>query len=198
MDNLNELRQIWLTADTGGLPPSSQMASLVKKYRDQKLWKIALTITASIILFGIIVVIAFTYEVRMLTTRIGEIMMGAAGIILIFSSMSFYKQFYKLKDCSNRDYLHHMEHIKQQHLFYFKRTQGIGFILASGGTMLYAYEFVKDDMQDALMVYGGFILYMILTWFVLRPKVMKRQNGKINEQIDKLRELETQLNKDEQ
>ena len=41
MDNLNDLRKIWLTADTKGLPNSSEMVHIVKKYRNKKLTKIA-------------------------------------------------------------------------------------------------------------------------------------------------------------
>jgi hypothetical protein len=198
MDNLNELRQIWLTADTRGLPPSSQMEALVKKYSDQKILKIILSIVLGFICIGLIILVAFTYNAAMLSTRIGEIMIGAAGIFLIANNFSWLISFYKLKDCSNKDYLLHMEHIKQQQLFFFKKTQLFGFLTASVGTMVYMYEYVSTQGTTGLMEYGAFLLYMALAWFVLRPRVMKRHTRKLDEQMDKLKELEKQLNKDDE
>lgn len=198
MDNLNELKQIWLTADTRGLPPASQMEALVKKYSDQKILKTVLTIVAGIICLCAIIVVAFTYNSSMLSTRIGEVMIGAAGLVLLSNSFSLLISFYKLKDCSNRDYLQHMEHIKQKQLFFFKRTQLAGFLLASVGTMVYMFEYVSTQGITGLMEYGALILYIAIAWFVLRPKVMNRHTRKINEQIERLKELEKQLNKDEQ
>ncbi|MGN6180836.1 MAG: hypothetical protein ACTHNW_16760 [Mucilaginibacter sp.] len=198
MDNLNELKQIWLTADTRGLPPASQMEALVKKYSDQKILKTVLTIVAGIICLCAIIVVAFTYNSSMLSTRIGEVMIGAAGLVLLSNSFSLLISFYKLKDCSNRDYLQHMEHIKQKQLFFFKRTQLTGFLLASVGTMVYMFEYVSTQGITGLMEYGALLLYMAIAWFVLRPKVMNRHTRKINEQIERLKELEKQLNKDEQ
>jgi len=197
MDNLNELRQIWLTADTKGLPPASQMDALVRKYSDQKILKMALTIVAGIICLVAIIIVAFTYNSSMLSTRIGEMMIGGAGIILLVNNFSLLQSFYKLKDCSNRDYLQHMEHIKQKQLFFFTRIQLTGFLLASVGTMLYMFEYVHTQGATGVMEYGAFILYMALAWFVLRPRVMNRHTRKINEQIERLKELEKQLNKDE-
>lgn len=198
MDNLNELKQIWLTADTRGLPPASQMEALVKKYSDQKILKTVLTIVAGIICLSAIIVVAFTYNSSMLSTRIGEVMIGAAGLVLLSNSFSLLISFYKLKDCSNRDYLQHMEHIKQKQLFFFKRTQLTGFLLASVGTMVYMFEYVSTQGITGLMEYGALILYIAIAWFVLRPKVMNRHTRKINEQIERLKGLEKQLNKDEQ
>lgn len=198
MDNLNELRQIWLTADTKGLPPASQMDALVKKYSDQKILKTALTIVAGLICLFAIIIIAFTYNASMLSTRLGEIMIGGAGIILLANNFSLLTSFYKLKDCSNRDYLYHMEHIKQKQLFFFKRTQLIGFLFASVGTILYMFEYVYTQGTTGLWEYGAVILYITIIWFVLRPRVMNRHVRKINEQIERLKELEKQLNKDEQ
>jgi hypothetical protein len=199
MDNLNELRQLWLTADTKNLPPADQMVAIVKKYSDQKILKIILTIVLVLMSICAITVVAFTYNATMLSTCIGEIMIGGAGLVLLTNNLSWLISFYKLKDCSNRDYLKYMEHIKQQHLFFFKRTQLIGFLLASVGTMLFMFQSVsQQDVGDGLMEYGAFLLYMALAWFVLRPRVMKRHNRKIDEQIEKLKVLEKQLDNDEQ
>ena len=95
---LNDLKKVWLSADTGSLPGAADMVRMIRKYRSSNLAKkIAMTIVAAV-LTALMVFVVFSYKSVMLTTRIGEALIIMAGLLLIISNARSLGRLHRVKD----------------------------------------------------------------------------------------------------
>jgi hypothetical protein len=193
MDNLNDLKTIWLTADTKSLPDAGEMVHIVKKYRNKKLIKFVAVIVAALLLTGLMMVIVFIYKSTMVTTRIGEGCIIFAGLILAATNTNSLNRFYKLNDLSNRDFIKFLEHTRVRQNFYYKKTQVICLILCSVGLLCYLYEPVHKQLPVAIAAYSITIIYLLVAWLYMRPRAFKKQELKMKETIKKLENISSQL-----
>ena len=74
MDNLNDIKALWLTAKTDSLPSSDEMLRIVKKFRNNRLRKKLTIIFVALVCAAIEVAAMFVYKSTMITTRIGEVL----------------------------------------------------------------------------------------------------------------------------
>jgi xanthine/uracil permease len=194
MDNLNDLKAIWLTAKTDSLPDSHDMVQIIKKFRNKKLLKIAaLVITAIVLVMGMTWVV-FIYKSTMLSTRIGEAFIIIAGIILVSTNLNSLLRFYKLRECSNKEFLHFLEQTRLRQQFYYQRTQIVAMVFCATGLLAYLYEGVYKNTILFIGAYTGTVLYLLIIWFIVRPRVFKKEERKINAQIEKLESISKQIN----
>ncbi|WP_179413091.1 hypothetical protein HDF19_10755 [Mucilaginibacter sp. E4BP6] len=194
MDNLNDLKAIWLTAKTDSLPDSHEMVQIVRKFRNKKILKIAALVVATILLIMAMIWVMFIYKSTMFTTRLGEALIIIAGIILVATNLNSLNRFYKLKECSNKEFLQFLEQTRLRQHFYHKYTQVIAMMICATGLILYLYEGVYKNTTLFLSVYAATILYLVVIWFIVRPRVFKKEERKINEQIEKLHTISKQIN----
>lgn len=193
MDNLNDLKAIWLTAKTDALPGSAEMSRIVKKHRNQKLLKTAGLILGALLLVAAMLGVVFEYRSTMITTRIGEALIIAAGIILIITNLSTLSRFYKLTPCSNREFIQFLEHTRVRRLFYYKWTQAIALSFCSAGLLFYIYEGVHQQTGLFVSSYAAVVLYLSVMWLYVRPRVFKKQWDKLSATIEQLEKISKQL-----
>lgn len=192
MDNLNDLKAIWLTAKTDALPEPAQMTRIVKRYRSQKLLKIIALIVTALVLVGVMVIIMFEYRSVMATTRVGEVMIIAAGLVFVATNMNSLNRFYKLTARSNREFIQFLEHTRTRQLFYYKWTQVVALFFCSAGLLFYMYEGVYHA-GFFIISYIAVTLYILIMWLYVRPRVFKKQSDKLNTIIVKMEKLSKQL-----
>ena len=145
MDNLSELQQIWRSVRTDDLPQAAEVSRMIAKYRNRKLL-LVLTVTLGTLLILIFLIAQTTaYHPAMLSTKIGTVCMVLAGLILVGAKVSSLVRFYRLKDCSNKDFILFLERTRKRQLFYYKRTQVIGSAICAVGLLLYLYEGVYQN-----------------------------------------------------
>ena len=193
MDNLNDLKKIWRTANTDGLPGSNDILRFVKKYRNQRLMKIATLVAAALLLTAGMVSLVFIFRSTMLTTRIGEACIILAGVILIITNLNSLNRFYRLRDINNKEFIKFLEHTRVRQNFYHKKTQVVGLALCSAGLLLYVFESVYKDMVSFIIVYTITVIFLLVTWLVIRPRAFKKQSLKMNETVKKIETLSKQL-----
>jgi amino acid transporter len=193
MDNLNDLKTIWHTAKTDSLPGSDEMVRTIKKFRSQKLLKIALLVVVAILLVAIMVLVMFTYRSTMLTTRLGEIGIVIAGLILIITNINSLIRFYKLKDSSNKDFIGFLEHTRKRRLFYHKKTQVVALTFCSLGLALYIFEAVYKDTLLCIVSYSLLGAYIAALWLIIRPRLFKKQAKKLDEEIKRIETIAKQI-----
>jgi len=193
MDNLNDLKAIWLTAKTDDLPTSVEMLRLVKKFRNQKLLKKWGIIIAALASMALMVFTVFSYKSTMITTRIGELMAISACVILASTNIKSLKRFYDLNDCSNKEFIAFLEQTRQNQLYYYKKTQVWGMGLSSAGLLLYMYESVYRDMMLFIIIYSFSVAWILFLWLYLRPRNFKKQTIKLNKTLDKLEKISNQI-----
>jgi hypothetical protein len=193
MDNLNDLKKIWLTADTNGLPNSSEIMRMGKNYRNKGLAKKIFLIAAALLLTALMVVVIFIYKSTMLSTRIGEGFIIIAGSILVYTNIRSIGRFYYFKDYSNKEFIAFLEQTRLNQIYYHNKTQVIGLSFSSIGLLLYLFETTYQHIVAGLIIYFVSGLLLTITWLVLRPRSFKKQTAKLNETMKKLKALSDQF-----
>lgn len=193
MDNLTELQDVWRSARTDELPKAQEMLQLIKKYRYKKLLGTGAVVVTALLLTGLLLMVIVMYRSKMLSTRVGELFMIAAALVLSVAKMSSLVRYYGLKDRTNKDFIVFLERTRERQLFYFKRTQIVGFAFCAVGLLLYPYEAVHSIPALFLCSYGLLIAYLAFLWLVVRPRVFSRQTKKMQEQIDRFEYLLKQM-----
>lgn len=196
MDNLNDLKKLWLTADTRVLPDAKEMINIIKKYRNKKLIGKALLIFYTALLLALMVVVMFVYKSTMLTTRIGEACIIMSGLILIVSTTNSLKRIYNLKNCTNKAFVEHLQQAYYNKIYYYKKTQVVALLFNSIGLVVYMIEPIYKRPGLGLIVCLIAVVFLLLIWLVLRPWAFKRQMKKFHKTQQKVEELQKQLYQD--
>ena len=194
MDNLNDLKSIWLSAKTDGLPAADEMLRVVKKFRNQKLrnkWKVILISTGLIIFW---LAFMWHYKPVMISTWAGAILMVLSSGVLIWTNARSMKRFYVLNDCSNKEFIAFLEQTRRNQLYYHTKTQVLGMALSTLGVFLYLYELVYADTTAFITSYAVMTGLMLFMWLYVRPKSFKKQSIKLNATIEKLEKISDQIN----
>lgn len=139
------------------------------------------------------------YEFELLTTYIGIIVV----LLSIVLGIAFQSQLIGII-LPNADVLastsRHLEQslLYQSRLKYIHKTgMNIYYILLSLGLALYIYEFANRNLWFGITAYaltGGWVLF---SWFYLRKRSIKKQQQKIDEQIEALRHVQKSFGGDE-
>lgn len=198
MDNLNDLKAIWLTAKTDDLPRPKEMLRIVKKFRNDRLRKKIVIIVLSLAIIALLIVTGAISGSSGITTITAEILTIAACAILVFTNTRSMKRFIHLKDCSNREFLEFLEQTRRNQAYYYKITQVWGMALSSAGLLLYLWEPIRARLTLGIILYAVAIAWILFLWLYLRPRNFKRQGAKLNETIKRLEKIEHQINEDEQ
>ena len=193
MDNLDELKKIWFSADTSVVPDTEEILSTIKFYRKNNLWKKVALVVIAVSLTAIFVAVVFLYKSVMISTRLGEGLMILAGLMLVYTNMKSVGRLYRVKDFSNKEFINYMEEVQRNRAYYYKRTQAFGMALIAPGMLLYIYEFVSTNVWLAISGYVITVTYLVVIWFVIRPRAYRYQKNKLKETIRKMTEQSKQL-----
>ena len=193
MDDLNEMKGIWMKAKTDGLPNADEMMGIIKKYRHQKLMKIALIMFAAIASVAVMIGVIFYYKSTMMTTLIGKVLIIVAGIILVISKASSLVRYYKLGATSNKDFVRFLERTRERQIFYYKKTQPAAAAIVSIGLVLYIFEMVHKSEFLLITSYLLLSAYLLVLLLVVRPRIFKREAKKLNDKIEHLKALSDQI-----
>jgi hypothetical protein len=194
MDDLSELKAIWCSAKTDDLPTSSEMVRLIKKFRSQKITKkivlIVLACISTIVMVGIIIMV----DAKLLTTPVGELLIVAASVLLGATNIRSIKRFYNAHNSNNKEFLQFIEQTRLNQIYYYKKTQFVGLLLCSVGLLLFLYEPLCQDPQLFIPVYALAIVYLIVMWFVIRPRKFKKGIQQLEATRERLEKILNQLN----
>ena len=197
MDNLNDLKAIWLTAKTDDLLSSAEMLKLVKKFRNERLRKKLTIIFVALAIIVLLVWAELMIPSAMLTTRIGGSCTILACIILVFTNTRSLKRFIGLNDCSNKEFLEFLEQTRRNQVYYYKKTQVAGMVLSSLGLVLYLYQSVYKSPVMFIVFYAIAIALLLFLWLYIRPRSFKKQTIRLNETISKLENISHQIDSNE-
>ena len=193
MDNLTDLKKLWLSADTGNLPRTSEMMHAISKYRSSKLIKKTALIVAAILLTAVMVAVVFNYKSVMVSTRVGEVLIIAAGIMLVVGNIRSIGRLYRVKDHTNKEFIEYLGQVQRNRIYYHKKTQVVGLLLTSIGLLLYIYEGVYKNLVLCIAAYAFIVAYIAVAWFIIRPRAYKRQAKKLEETIKKMESIAKQF-----
>jgi hypothetical protein len=193
MDNLNDLKAIWHSAKTDSLPTSVEMEQLIKKFRNQKLRNKWIIIVVSCLISILIIGVLFVAPFKMFITYLGGGLLAASTLVLAATNIKSLKRFYQLDNCSNQEFLAFIEQTRQNQIYYYKKTQMVILLLWAVGWLLYLYEPVSRHPKWFIWVYGFAIIYVLVIWFIVRPRYAKKDAEKLNATKQRLEKISNQL-----
>lgn len=193
MDNLTDLKAIWLTAKTDSLPTSNEIVELVRKFRGQKLRKKWMVIIGSALLSLLVIAVMIVVDYKLLITYVGGGMIAVSGLVLSYTNIKSLKRFYRLDDCSNLEFLAFIEQTRLNQLYYYKKTQIVIMLFCSLGLLLYMYEPASKHMGWFIAIYASCTVYLLVIWLVVRPRIFKKNAAKLNATRQRLENISQQL-----
>lgn len=193
MDNLNDLKAIWLTANTDSLPASGEMLRMAKKFRNAKIRNKLTMIIIAVLLAAVMVFGAIYNRSAMISTRIGEACLIVTCALLAFTNIRSIKRFIDFKDCTNKEFIEFMEQTRRNQFYYYQKTQVAGMGISSIGLLFYFYELVYRDTVWFVITYSIALFYLAFMWFYIRPRKFKKQNLKMDETLRKLHDISNQI-----
>jgi hypothetical protein len=193
MDNLNDLKAIWLNVKTISLPSSSQMESIIKNNKDKTLRRLVFLISGALGMVFLVLFASYVYEFKFISSKIGEGLIVFSGLILMATNLNSFNRFHKLNVCSNKEYISFLEQTQLRQLFYFKYTQVAGLAFSFIGLVLYLYELVYQNQLIMIISYLLFLLYFSIVFFYLRPKTYRKGVIKLNLELENVRRISLQF-----
>jgi len=193
MDNFNDLKSIWMTAQTDSLPAAGEMANIIRKYRNKTLQRKLIVVLIAAVSVTIMIGITFIYKAKTPTTQVGLYLIMLAGCVLIFTNVRSMKRFYHFRDFSNRDYIKFLERSRQNQIYFYKKTQVLGLAFWSFGLLFYIFEFVHQNAFICITAYLLTVICLIILWLVVRRRVLSKRTKKLEEMIKKLESLSKEI-----
>lgn len=178
--------------------PIIDVQEVLKKIEGYKRSKIKKAVMLNVILFLTILFILFIwiyFKPQFISTKIGIVLTVVAMLIVIFFNSKMKNTLSKVNENqSNGDYLKNLKIIKLHGNRIQTRVMSLYFVLLSLGIMLYIYEYLS---KMTLVIQSIFCLALVLwisfNWFVLRPRIIKKNQREINDLIGQLERIENQF-----
>jgi hypothetical protein len=152
-------------------------------------------LSVTLLVIGYIILFAdFAY----VTTKIG----AAIAIISVIGGILMNSVLLKIlmKTASihvdNHSYLEQLQQYRKKQQFFQTKGINIYFLLLWLGLTLYMYEFYARDKQFGLIAYGLTMAWIAFNWFYLRPRIIKKQEHKLNSFISQVESISRQLDKE--
>lgn len=196
MDNLNDLKAIWLSAKTDHLPTSEEVVSMAKKFRNKTLRRKIVMITVACFNSLLMLAVMVFYKSTLLSTWIGEILIIVSCSLLASTNIRSIGRFYNLRDTTNDEFLEFLEKTKQNQIRYYRKTEVIRQGLGSIGLLVYLYEFVHRDLMVMTIAYSVIVAYLAILWFIVRPRRFKKNLDQLSEKQNRVEKLIDQLNEE--
>ena len=141
-----------------------------------------------------IIVLVLYITRQLLNTKIGVILCIAAIVMQITASGKIVLLNNSNPQNSNTEYLEQLLLFKKKQVFLQSTIMNIYFILLSLGILLYMIEYtIRMNILAGLLTYIITSLWMLFNWFYLRPKIIKKQQQKLNEIIADLENINEQF-----
>ena len=194
MDTNINFKNIW-KQQTSNKPNLEELLGKLKKFRNQNLRRL---ITANIGLITtslLIIYIWYRFQPQMITTKIGIVLVILAMAMFLFAYNKMFMVFYKIDQTkSNHEYLQSLYVVKSKQKFMQTTILNLYFIMLCLGICFYMYEYTsRMTLGSAILTYAVTLAWIAFNWFYVRPKTIKKQQGKLDELINKFEEINNQL-----
>jgi hypothetical protein len=188
-------KDLWQAQNTTANIDSKEIVFKAKELQKKTRVKLLLGNLLLFVTMLFIIGIVLYFKPQMLTTKIGTILVITAIIIQIAASTKLITLI-KESDTqtSNANYLKQLLLIKKKQAVMQSTIMAAYFILLSAGIALYMLEYVlRMSFTEGLLVYGITGIWIAINWFYFRPKIVKKQQHKLNEAIANLESINEQF-----
>lgn len=194
MENNINLKELW---NNQSVPEanSSDLLKRVDKHKAAGLKKIFLLNGLLLATIAFVMLIWINFKPQLLTTKIG-IILCILPMVIAFVFQNRILPLYKKSDegQSNAEYLENLLKIKMEEGRIQTTIMTLYFILLSAGIALYMYEYTSYmPLGWRIFSYSIVVLWIGFNWFVLRPKVIKKNQEKTDELIRQLEKIRSEF-----
>lgn len=179
MMNDNDMKSLWL----GQQVPAADLSVVRHKIRYFRLCRVGeacvvIVLMALVIAFGLFIWMHWTPLLAV--TKVGIVLLAVGCILPVLSYSRQLYLYQRLRiDSSNVDYTNGLLNIKRLEFRQQPVVLTLYFVLLSGGFGLYVYEYAfSRSLCCGIMVYVALLLWIVLNWIVIRPRVLLRRNRK--------------------
>ncbi|PTT20884.1 hypothetical protein DBR28_20570 [Chryseobacterium sp. HMWF028] len=189
-----DFKNIW-KQQTSNKPNMEELLGKLKKFRNQNLRRLIFANVGLITTSLFILFIWYRYQPQMITTKVGIILVILAMVIFLLAYNKMFMVFYKIDQTqSNSEYLQSLYVVKSKQKFMQTTILNLYFIMLFLGIVLYMYEYTsRMTFSSGILAYAVTLAWIAFNWFYLRPRTIKKQQGKLNELINKFEEINNQL-----
>ncbi|MDR0680733.1 MAG: hypothetical protein LBG15_02605 [Dysgonamonadaceae bacterium] len=189
-----ELKELWRKQTV----PAVNLADLlirIENYKTSGLKKIILLNALLVLTVFFVIFIWIYFNPQLLSSKIGIILTILPMIITIVFNKNTIPLYIKTdKSQSNVDYLNNLLEIKEKESYIQTKIMNLYFILLSTGIGLYMYEYtLMRSLIWGIVAYAAVLLWIGFNWFVLRPKIIRRNEQKIIDLIQQLEKVKSQI-----
>src|SRR5690606_5309523 len=188
-----DLKNIW-KQHSSEQPDKTELLSKLKRYKKANLRKIALTNIALLLTCGFIIFVWIYFQPQYISTKI--------GIILCVLGMLLYLWFYnRLTRClktidstdSTHDYVQNLQALVVKQKFMQTTMLSVYFAMLSIGLCLYFFEYTtRMTLFWGCFTYSVTLGWLAFNWFYFRPRVIKKERGKLDALIQTFKSINTQ------
>ncbi|MCW1960515.1 hypothetical protein [Chryseobacterium viscerum] len=194
MDTNINFKNIW-KQQTSNKPNLEELLGKLKKFRNQNLRKLIAANIGLITTSLLIIYIWYRFQPQMITTKIGIVLVILAMVMFLFAYNKMFMVFYKIDQTqSNHEYLQSLYVVKSKQKLMQTTILNLYFIMLFLGICFYMYEYTsRMTLGSGILAYAITFAWIAFNWFYLRPKTIKKQQGKLDELINKFEEINNQL-----
>lgn len=184
------LSKLW-KQQTSISPDLEDLKQRLSKYKKENLRKRIISNITLGLTIVVILGIWILYDADTIFPMLGmSLIITAIGISLIKFNQ-FYSSFKDLnKNLENKEYLESLLEIQKKQKVIQTSFMNIYFSLLTLGLVLYLYEFtLRMDKVMAIVAYGLTLGWIVFVWFYLKPKMVKKQNLKLEQYINSIQNI---------
>lgn len=194
MKNTININQIWKRQEIIE-PNLVEFIKSANSIKSKNLKNIILVNVLLLLTSVFIIFIWIYFQPKLITTKVGILITIIAMLIYIIAlnkTITINKEKFNL---DNNQYLQQLINLKNKQRFLQNTMLKVYFILFSVGLCLYLIEYVQlMNLILGIIVYSLTLFWLAVNWFYFSPKIIKKQNLKINELISKVEKINNQIN----
>jgi len=194
MNHQTDLRALWRGLDAGPVPPAAEVQAQARKVLQREKRRLLLTNAGLVATFAFIAGLCTQLEVHMVSTRIGiGLILLSIAVYLVMYNRLLAGLFRPVPELDSKGYLDRLIAAQQQQRVLQRSGLSVYYISLSLGIVLYMVEFVlRMPLWMAILSYGLTLGWIGVSWFVLRPRSIRKQMAVFDEAIGHLQQIREQ------
>lgn len=180
--NETDIKSLWKGQQIPAIDLSA-MHKKIKSFRLRRIGESCAVIVLMILAIASGMIVWMCWTPLLAVTKAGIVVLSAGFILPLLSYGRLIRLYYGLKaDCSNIDYMDSLLKIKKQEHRQHNTVLNWYFLLLSAGFSCYIYEYTfYRSCQWGIIAYSLLFFWISLNWFVFRPRIIKKRNGKFSD-----------------
>lgn len=192
-------KALWQKQKTPDQLNSKEIVAIAKKSQKKTRIKLLLGNLLLFVTMLFITGIVLYFKPKMITTKLGTILVIVAIIMQIVASTNLISLIKESdSQTNNAVYLKQLLLIKKKQALLQSKIMALYFILLGLGLLLYMIEYtLRMSVTGAVLTYGITSLWIAINWFYFRPRIIKKQQQKLDDTIAALESMNKQFLEEE-